>query len=138
MCLLLILAVPMKLVSAYGNQEFDYISPAQRTGTTFFHAETSQGMVFGAWPLGDVKNTENYTNFELHLLEWDENRIPIPAWLLEYGYEKFYIGISRQDRANYEWIKEDLEFIADMKEQLQDSLNANLLYYSPDLSIYTF
>ncbi|MFC1846809.1 hypothetical protein ACFLYS_01970 [Chloroflexota bacterium] len=137
-CLLLILAVPMKLVSAYGNQEFDYISPAQRAGTDFFHAETNQGMVFGAWPLGDAKNTENYTNFELHLLRWDENRIPTPVWLIEYGYEKFYIGINRQNRADYEWIKEDPEFITDMKEQLQNTLNANLLYYNPDLSVYVF
>jgi len=138
MCLLLILAVPMKLVSAYGNQEFDYISPAQRTGTAFFHAETSRGMVFGAWPLGDAKNTENYTNFELHLLEWYDNQIPTPGWLLEYGYENFYIGINRQDRANYEWIKENPEFIINLKEQLQDTSNANLLYYNPDLSIYVF
>jgi hypothetical protein len=139
MCLILIIAVPMKLVAAYGNQEFDYISPAQRIGTTFFHDETRDGMVFGAWPLGDVKNTENYTKLRLHSLEWyDDGQLVVPTWLFEGRYEHFYIGINRQDRADYEWIREDLEFIPDLKEELQNTPNNNLLYYNPDLSIYVF
>ncbi len=137
-CLLLILAVPMKLVSAYGNQEFDYISPAQSTGAAFFHEQTNRGTVFGAWPLGDISNSENYAGFELHLLEWQDNRIPIPEWPGRYKYENLYIGISRQDVADYEWIKEEPEVIAGIIEQLQDTLNANLIYYNPDMSIYIF
>ncbi len=137
-CILLIIAVPIKLVASYGNQEFDYISPAQRTGTEFFDAETSRGKVFGAWPLGDTKNTENYGNFELHMVGWYEGQILVLDWMDDRGYENYYIGINRQNRADYEWIREDLEFIPDMKEQLQNTPNVNLLYYNPDLSIYTF
>jgi len=128
----------MKLVSDYGNQEYAYPSPAQKAGTALFHAETSRRRIFGARPAGDTKNTENYKNLELDLLEWQGNRIPTPRWLDGYEQENYYIGISRQDRANYEWFKGDIEFIPDTKERLQDTPNANLLYYNPDLSIYVF
>lgn len=136
LCLLLIIAIPMKLATAYGNQELDYFSAGQRSGTFFFHEETSRGMVVGGWPMGEVKNIENYINLDLDNLEWYDVRLAIPSWLLR--YEQFYITISRQGRARYEWFQGDTDFIDDIEQKLEDTVNFNRIYYNPDLEIYIY
>lgn len=136
LCLLLIIAIPLKLVNAYGNQELDYFSPGQKAGTLFFHDNVSQGAIFGAWPMGDVKNIEHYVGFDLDSLRWYDNRLMIPPWLREYS--PYYIGISRQNRAHYGWYQGNTEFIANLEQQLQDTEGINFVYYNPDLQIYIY
>ncbi len=135
-CLLIIITIPIELVVSYGNQELDYFSPAQRVGTFFFHDETSQGVIFGAWPIGEVKNRENYIGFELDSLRWYDSRLVIRPWLGEYG--SYYIGISRQNRANYEWFQGKTGFIDNLEQQLQDTEGVNFVYYNPDLQLYIY
>lgn len=136
LCLLLIIAIPMKLIVTYGNQELDYFSPGQRVGIFFFHDKVSQGMIFGAWPMGEVENIEHYIGFDLDNLRWYDNRLVIPPWMKE--YEQYYIGINRQNRANYEWFQGDTEFIANLEQNLQDTVGINFIYYNPDLQLYIY
>ena len=136
LCLLLIIAIPIKLVAAYGNQELDYFSPGQRVGIFFFHDNVSQGMIFGAWPMGEVKNIENYIDFDLDSLRWYDDSLVIPPWLKK--YESSYISISRQDRAKYEWFQGDTEFIDNLEQNLQDMVGINYIYYNPDLQLYIY
>ncbi len=134
LCLLLIIAIPMKLVAANGNQELDYFSAGQRNGIFFFHEESSRGIVIGGWPMGEVKNIENYMNLNLGNLEWYDVRWTIPSGsLLD---ERIYIAISRQDRAQYEWFQGDTDFIDDIEQKLKDTANFNHIYYNPDFEIY--
>jgi hypothetical protein len=136
LCLLLIIAIPMKLVNAYGNQELDYFSSGQETGMFFFHDNVSHGVIYGAWPTGSFKNIENYFDYDLEDLIWRDNRLAIFPRLREYG--PFYIGISRQNRANYEWYRGNTEFIDNIEQQLRDTLGISFVYYNPDMQIYIY
>ena len=136
LCLLLIIAIPMKLIVAYGNQELDYFPPGQRVGIFLFHDKVSQGMIFGAWPMGEVKNIEHYINFDLDNLRWYDNRLAIPSWMKK--YKQYYIGINRQNRAQYEWFQGNTEFIDNLEQQLQDTVGINFVYYNPDLQLYIY
>jgi hypothetical protein len=133
-CLLLLAAIPMKLMSAYGNQEIDYFSTGQRDGLVFFHEESSQGMVIGGWPMGEFKNIENYVNLNLDNLEWYDVRLAIPPGL--WPDERIYIAISRQNRAQYEWYLGNTDFIEEIESRLQETVNYDRIYYNPDLEIY--
>jgi len=136
LCLLLIIAIPLKLVNTYGNQELDYFSPGQKTGIFFFHDRVSQGVTFGAWPMGSVKNIEHYIDFDLDDLRWYDNRLVTYNWLEE--YEPYYISISRQNRANYEWYQGNTEFIDNFEQQIHNTAGINFIYYNPDLQLYIY
>ncbi|MBA7679876.1 hypothetical protein ES703_88181 [subsurface metagenome] len=134
--LLLIIAIPLNITATYGNQELDYFSPGQQAGTFFFHDNTSQGLIFGAWPIGTVDNIENYANIKLDRLEWEDDKIVVASWLRK--YMPCYIGISRQNRAWYEWFRGDTHFIPDTEQRLQDTASLNFIYNNPDLELYIY
>ena len=134
--LLLIIAIPLNIIATYGNQELDYFSPGQQAGTFFFHNNASQGLVFGAWPIGTVDNIENYANIKLDRLEWEDDKIVVASWLRK--YMPCYIGISRQNRAWYEWFRGDTHFIPDTEQRLQDTASLNFIYNNPDLELYIY
>jgi hypothetical protein len=133
LCLLLIIAIPLHVIATYGNQELDYFSPGQKVGTDFFHEDTSQGLVFGAWPAGTVKNIEHYNNTDLEWLEWDDSRLVMKGPFKDLPY---YIGISRQGRALYEWFQGNTDFINEIDQRLQSTVNCNFIYNNPDLKLY--
>jgi hypothetical protein len=133
-CLLLLVAIPVKLMAAYGNQELDYFSAGQRDGLFFFHEESSQGIVIGGWPMGELKNIENYLNLDLDNLERYDVRLDIPPGL--WPAERIYIAISRQNRARYEWYQGNTDFIDEIESKLQETPNFDRIYYNPDLEIY--
>ena len=135
-CVLLLIAIPLKLVANYGNQEFDYFSPGQKAGTLFFHDNVSKGITFGAWPMGTIENIEQYISLDLDYLRWYRNRLVVFPWLSEYG--SYYIGISRQNRASYEWQQGNTDFIENIEKELQGTVNIGYIYYSPDLQLYTY
>lgn len=133
LCLLLIIAIPLHVIASYGNQELDYFSPGQKAGTDFFHKDTSQGLVFGAWPMGMVKNIEQYHNTDLEWLEWEDGRLVLKGPFKDLPH---YIGISRQNRARYEWFQGNTEFISEIEQRLQSTVNCNFIYNNPDLKLY--
>lgn len=134
LCLLLIITIPLHVIASYGNQELDYFSPGQRSGIAFSHNETSQGLVFGAWPMGKVKNIEHYMATDLEQLEWEGGRLVWREWL---GQNlPYYIGISRQNRARYAWFHGKTNFIEDIEQMLNNAVNCDFIYNNPDLKLY--
>ncbi len=136
LCLLFIMAVPLNIIATYGNQELDYFSPGQRAGTFFFHDKSLQGLTFGGMPIGTVKNIERYYRLSLDNLKWDDNQLAVPGRLRQ--YLPYYISISRQDRAWYEWFMDDTQFIGETEQQLQSAANYNFIYNNPDLKLYIY
>lgn len=134
LCLILIMAIPLHVIASYGNAELDYFSPAERTGLFFFHDKTTQGFVFGAWPIGMAKNIEQYRTSDLERLEWKDNRLVIPKWTRQ--YLPYYIGISRQDRVRYEWLWGNTQLIGETEQRLQSTVNCDFIYNNPNLKLY--
>ncbi len=135
LALVLIVSVPLHVIAHYGNQELDYISPAQLSGLEFFHDQTSRGVNFGAWNLGTMKNIEHYqwARIPLEYLEWEGDS------LVSYTGKRdlpSYIGISRQNKARYGWFEGNTELIEGIERSLADTVNYNFFYNNPDLKLY--
>jgi hypothetical protein len=135
LCLLLIIAIPLHVITQYGNQELDYFSPAQLSGMRFFHNETSQGLATGDWTLGKMKNIEQYLPIgTLERLEWENGRLVLKEGMEQ--YLPYYIGISRQNRAWYEWFQGNTQFIDEIEQSLNNAVNCDFIYNNPDLKLY--
>ncbi len=133
--LLLLAGIPLHVIAHYGNQELDYVSPAQLVGLKFFHEKVESGITLGAWNLGTLENIERYiwARVPLHSLEWEDDRmVSCPASKGRHCY----LGISRQNKARYEWFSGNTEVIDKIEERLKTTVNYNLFYQSPDLKLY--
>jgi len=138
LCLLLIMAIPLHVITQYGNQELDYFSPAQLSGMYFFHNKTSRGLAIGTWSMGKMQNIEQYRNISLDWLEWENGRLALeerPEERMK-QYSTYYIGISRQDRAYYEWFQGNTQFIDEIEQSLNNAVNCDFIYNNPDLKLY--
>ena len=128
-CLVLVLAIPLHIVSYYGNQRLDYYSPAQAAGVDFFKDKTDRGYVTEAFPTGGMLFPERY-----HNLPWvQESHGPMPD--RPDNELPHYVGISRQARGYYEFIEMAPEFVSRMQDTLSDS-GYNLVYDCRDLEIH--
>ena len=135
LALVLIVSAPLHVIAHYGNQELDYISPAQLSGLEFFHSQTSRGTNIGTWNLGTLKNIENYqwASIPLHTLEWEDNRLVSCT-----GRQNLpcYLGISRQNKARYGWFRGNTELIEAIEWSLANTVNYNFFYHNLDLKLY--
>jgi hypothetical protein len=128
-CLVLVLAIPLHIVSYYGNQQLDYYSPAQAAGVDFFKDKTDRGYVTEAFPTGGMLFPERY-----HNLPWvQESHGPMPD--RPDNELPHYVGISRQARGYYEFIEIVPEFVSRMREMLSES-GYDLVYDCRDLEIH--
>lgn len=62
----ILLAGPMlHVLVAYGNESFDYVSPAEISSYNFFYQTVSSASVYGAYPVANWLNEQNYTGGNL-------------------------------------------------------------------------
>jgi hypothetical protein len=136
LCLLLIIGVPLHVISHYGNQELDYFPPTQTAGLDFFDGTTSYGYVTGASPLGQINNITHYPRLGrgFDQLDWQGDMLTIKTSVKQ--EIPHYIGIGRYDRAYYEWLRGDSQFIADIEQSLDSAVNCALVYTNPDFRLY--
>ncbi len=133
-CLSLIIGVPLHVVAHYGNEAMDYFSPGDVAGLHFFHDNTSEGYVTGAWPMGEVKNVERYRLIGFSRLSLQNDVVVVEGQLDEES--PHYIAISRQDREFYRFFLDDPGFIEELELNLNNSADHNLIYLNADVSLY--
>ncbi len=144
--IILIVTLPLHFIALYGNALVDYVSPAAIRGVYFFNEHTDEGFLTGAlvhFPLGKMANRENYQWVWLDRFRFEDNLLKHPI-----GYPNYvdhYVYLRPEDQEIYkflgaggdEHINEKSKLILDQLIQRIDSLtNCNLIYASPDLSIY--
>ena len=128
-CLVLVIALPLHIVSYYGNQLLDYYSPAQAAGVDFFKDKTDRGYVTEAFPTGGMQPPERYYG-----LPWgQESHRPMPD--RPDNELPHYVGISRQARGYYEFIEIVPEFVSRTRKMLSDS-GYSLVYDCRDLELH--
>lgn len=130
LCFVLIIAVPLHIISYYGNQDLDYYSPAQAAGVDFFQQKTKQGYVTEVYGTGDMEYVGRY-----HLLRLNTpDDLAISEQEASNGLPH-YVSISRQARGYYDFIEVAPEFISQIEETLNKT-GYNLIYNSSDLELY--
>ena len=128
---LLIIAIPLHIISHYGNQEIDYASPSTIASWHFIPDKTKQGIIVSESEYGITNNLERYSTFSLGRIEQEFNT----AFELPNEYPQ-YVYITEQDKTYFSVLYNDPNFIIRLKSQLDNQNNYNLVYVNPDSEIY--
>lgn len=128
---LLLTALPLNIISHYGNQATDYSSPPTIASWHFFHDNTTRGLVVGGSPFGDMKNFWQYKHIYFQQLEGKGD----PLAQLPADYPR-YMCLSRQDQAVFDVVYDKPRFIQEIQSSLDKTTNYNLIYTNPDVRIY--
>ena len=141
----LLILLPLRIVSQYGNISMDYSSPSTIASWGFFHERTSGGGVVGSYPFGFIKNPAEYRVVSFHYDVFEYNSALYEeivngsedgalADILQ-GYPHYYV-LCQNDHVFFESIYGDPAFVPKLKDRLEGSVTYNLLYRNPDVSIY--
>jgi hypothetical protein len=89
-------------------------------------------LVTGGSPLGQTSNILQYQRLDYSQLVWQGNK------LYTQGREKmpYYIAISNRDRAWYGWFWGNYEFIGEVEQLMDNTVNCGLIYINPVLKLY--
>jgi len=135
LCLVLIICSPLHVMSRYGNQELDYISPAQLSGMVFFHDRVTEGFVAGTFPIGQMRNLDQYRRFSFEWISLEKGKLVFSNRPLDWPR---YISISRQEKIGSEFQRGDTTFYTNIEGWLYSATNCNSIYANTDINLYTF
>ncbi len=130
--LLLLIALPTRVIAHYGNQVLDYLPQSRIAAQKFFDSTVSQGYVSGALPLGYTSNLVNYIHLEYWQLGWQDGKLYTAS---EEGIP-YYIAISNRDYAWYGWFWGNYLYVGEIEQQLDNAVNCNLVYINPTIKLY--
>jgi len=135
LCLLLAIGPVWHVIAHYGNEAIDYLSPARLAGLYFVHDNIDEGYLTGSWPVGQIKNVEQYQNIRFEQLYPEDNLLTIKG-KIEQGLPH-HISISQQDREFYSFFKGNPEFIERIETGLGTAVNYHLTYDNADLILFS-
>jgi hypothetical protein len=128
---LMIIALPLHIISHYGNQEVDYTSPPTLASWYFIPDKAYGGLVIGEGEHGILKNLDHYTIFALDSIERELDPISkLPA-----AYPQ-YIYVTEQENKYFSVMNNNPNFIGVIRSQLDIDSSYKLIYINPDAEIY--
>jgi hypothetical protein len=132
LCLLLLIALPLNIVAHYGNAAKDYIPRGEIAYWHFIQNNVSQGYVTGGLSPALLESA-GYIKVRFEQLEWNDDRLvgkPLK------GDRPHYVNVGEWDQSGYGFLRNEPEFIPDMRARLEESVHYNLIYANSDLSLY--
>lgn len=137
----LALAAPLHIVTYYGNELYDYISPREIEGFEFVRTQLAPANVIGGYPAGAFRNTPE--------LEWraavgaGESELPSPSVYLDpegYSWRRpewpTYAAVGRGDGAAAHLFYDQQGFVEASRSTLDATCNFTLVFDSGDIAIY--
>ena len=119
LCLLLIAAFPLHVISRYGNSAFDYFPAGQAAGVDFFRDKFNQNLYLFIFPMGC-----RYTYEQLQLAHQANGNFQNRIW------------ITHQDKAWADLILDDPLFMDEYLQSLANNTNYDFIYNNPDFNLY--
>jgi hypothetical protein len=133
----LLIAPPLSIINAYGNEAVDYISPIEITGANFlfdYHENNSivkslGERVFISRYSNNFKDEGYPTNIHISL----EKIIPINQRKL---FNSFYILVGKNDIDQYTFLYSDKQFDLSFLKDIDNSQKYNKIYDAPGFTLY--
>jgi hypothetical protein len=138
----LVAMAPIHVLTHYGNEEHDYVSPGEIAGFAFVDSALPPANVFGGYPGANFQNTalldarnsylsrstepstiDDFLNPELRHV-WDH-----PDWPI-------YVVVSRGDDVAMQLFQDRLGFIPLVRRTLDASDRFVVVYRNPDVTVY--
>jgi hypothetical protein len=127
----LIISLPLHIISHYGNQQADYVSPSTVASWEFLLSDTDEGTVVGWYECGIVRNLERYQFCSWINVKKDES-------ILFNSSTRYpqYVYVTSQNQKCFEVYYGDPVFIPNIAKQLESSQEHQLVLSSTDTRIY--
>lgn len=135
LCLLLAIAPIWHVIAHYGNEAIDYLSPARLAGLYFIHDNINESYLTGSWPVGQIKNVEQYQGVGFEQLYPEGNLLTIRGDIEQ--DLPHHVSISQQDREFYSFFEGNPEFMEKIETGLGTAVNYYLTYDNADLKLFS-
>lgn len=135
LCLLLAVGPAWHVIAHYGNEAMDYLSPARLAGLDFVHDNIDEGYLIGSWPVGTIKNIEQYQIVGFEQLYPEYSPLTIKG-VVDQDLPH-HISISQQDRESFYFFKDNPEFIVKMETEIGTAMNYYLTYDNADSKLFS-
>jgi hypothetical protein len=132
--MILLISLPLTVISQYGSQAMDYLSPSFLTGAYFFHDKTSDGVVTGVTPIGRLRNHEKYIKISFTQLEHQLQRTARQDYLNVISPD--YVVITDYARSRYAFFNNDEHIIDDIERELNKPGPYTLVYNNQEVKIF--
>jgi hypothetical protein len=139
---MLAIVAPLHMVARYGNEMYDYVSPAEVEGFNYV-STIGPANVYGAYPAATFENTKQLDwrygikpgkskppDFDGYLNP-DQHHWRNPEWPL-------YVALSRGDDAAAHLFYNRDNFISQLKTEIDRRCNFTPVYENPDFTLYRF
>lgn len=134
LCALLLVLPVVHIVTHYGNQTIDYISPHEMAAASFFDDTTTHGYAVGRAPIGVLTNIEQYRHANMRQLDV-EGDVLVWGRNMQSDWPQ-YISIGRAEREFYSFYLGRPEFIEEAEEMVSSSPKYRLIYNNSDMKLY--
>ncbi len=144
--ILLLIAVPLRIISHLGNEAVLHVSPAYVASSQFIHERATSGHRIGTIYTRFGKNLGGY-GFYFDELEWRDNKLVLYSGYRDQGLgweidnvlpegEPFYIFIGEWDKGYSDFNLNEPYFVDDVQDALDNTVNCNLIYSNLGQALY--
>jgi hypothetical protein len=132
---------PLHLVTHYGNEAYDYVSPKELDGFRLVSEDLAPANIYGGYPAGSYNNTK--------LLDWrfsvrpGKNKPPdIEGYLNPQTHSwrhqdwPIFVALSRGDGAAARLFYNDPDFLLKARSEIEDRCNFHLVFDNGDFILY--
>jgi hypothetical protein len=132
---------PLQIVTHYGNELYDYVSPGEIAGFQYIADHLAPAKIYGGFPGGGFQKSAT--------LRWrnstvpNANHVPAPIDFLKPNAHKWgrapgdvYVAFSRGDVAAATLFYNQPHLIGEMQRLVAHNPHFQAVYVTPDYSIY--
>jgi hypothetical protein len=136
----LVVMAPIHLLTQYGNEQLDYVSPGEIAGMDYL-TSLAPANVFGAFPAGSTYNTIRLDARNAFLFAGEPTSLADYAdpWLHHQWVHTdwpLYVAVSRGDDAAMALFTNRPDFISEVRSFLDHDANYSRIYANQDMAIY--
>ena len=134
----LVVAIPLHIISHYGNEEYRYVSSAERKAASFFFEKRAKDfeVVSENDPLFRQRDLEHFAVVLISASRWENEKITGP-WSKGKDVPQ-YVAITRGTFVNYERFKGDTNKIITFENLLRAEPSYICIYSNNDGTMYAF
>jgi len=135
-----IVVPPFVMLSRYGNESMDYVPLSEQVGVNFLYSHSTIGYVIGGTTGGDFRDFTYRQGYHLVSLyyEIDELNESNLLWSSKHfsTNEPTFLCISYETNQFFSNYVGDDQFVTNLQINATQSVNYNLVYSNPSLSVY--
>jgi hypothetical protein len=138
----LIVMAPVHILTHFGNEALDYVSPGELAGFAFVSSTLPPANIFGGYPAGNFENTAvlDPRNSYLSRGVAPVSMVDFLDPTLHHGWSHkdwpTYVLVSRGDDAALDLFQDRPGFLAEVKNVLDQRPEYTTVYSNPDITIY--